>query len=112
MKPDEVRGEMSPGRIDAFPPLKIRKTPTVIGLFAVARNRGAPLREAGMREHQHRHSVRSENAMESVHGTLQIGRVHEHVIRNYQIELRVAEGAKLGAGIHAELNIGTPGMGN
>src|SRR4051794_17194068 len=96
---------MSPGRVNASSSLKIGRRPAVIGFVAVGGNRCTSLREARMREHEYGISPGSKNAAESVQGTFQIRSVHEDVVRNHEIELRVPDSPELAAGIDAEIEL-------
>src|SRR5712691_9948840 len=72
MKPDELRGEMCPWRIDTFPLLEVREIPAIIDLVAVLRYRGTLLRKAWMGEHEYCHPVHFQEAVECMHGALQV----------------------------------------
>src|SRR6185503_11638989 len=102
MKPSELGPEVRPGRIDVFPGREIRKVPHVGDAVVTPGWRGPSCRETRMREDQHRNTAWLENAMKCLHGSLQIGRVHEHVVRDDQVEFGVTYCCQIRARVHAE----------
>src|SRR5262249_4948716 len=111
-KPDEFRGEMCPGWIDAFPLLEVREIPAIGDLVAVVRHGSTSLRKAGMREHEHCHPVRFQDTVECMQSSLQVRGIHQPIIRVHQVKGRISECAKGSAGIHAEVYSGMVGTGD
>src|SRR3954466_12471589 len=104
MEPDEIGCEMSPGRINTSPSLEVGKSPAVahlLGLGAIVR---APLGKARMRENEHSQAFVPEHSVKVVHRRLKLWRVHQDVIGDHDIELRVAHGSEFHAGIDPKLN--------
>src|SRR5947209_1737153 len=104
MEPDEIGFEMSPGRINTLPSLKVGGSPAVAYLLRHRANVRTSLRKARMRENEHSQSFVPENSAKIVHRRLKLWRVHEHVIGNHDIELRVADSSEFRAGIHPKLD--------
>jgi hypothetical protein len=106
MKPDELRCEMGPGRIRAFPRLEVWEAPAIPDLFAVCRHGCTALWKTRMGEDQHGHTVKFQDSVERVHGSPKVRSIHEHIVRDHHVKVLIGDGAKLGAGIHSEVHIG------
>src|SRR6266540_5570575 len=91
MKPDELRFEMGPRRIRAFPLLEVRETPAIPCLFTVFRNCGTPLRKAWMGENENRHTAGSQNSVESFHGLSKVRDIHENVVRDHHVKMLIID---------------------
>src|SRR4051812_47334572 len=112
MEPDEIGCEVSPGRINTPPSLKVGGSPAVAYLLRLRASVRTSLGKAGMRENEHSQSFVPEHSVKVVHRRLKLWRVHEHVIGNHDIELRVAHCSEFRAGIHPKLDTRIMGSGD
>src|ERR1700745_4320983 len=112
MKPNEVRCEVPPGRVNASPLLEVGKCPAVAHLLLVPGNLRTSLRKARVGENQHGQSLLAEYSVKSVHGRLKLWRVHKNVVRNHNVELRVTHGSEFSAGINPKIDTRMVGSGN
>ena len=95
MEPHEIPSEMAPWRI--FAPLRLKVRP-------IACTASTSLRKAWMRKNDNRHTVWHEDPAKRSHGRVEIGCVHQHVVRNGQIEACGFDGCQCRTAIHAELD--------
>ena len=65
-----------------------------------------------MRKNEYGRTSVSEYSVHRVHCRLQIGRVHQNVVRKNYIELRIADGPKFSTGINSEIEIGMTDSGD
>ena len=103
MKPSELRPEMRPRRIDVFLGLEIRRVPHVGDTVVTLGHCRSSCRKTRVREDEHRDTAWLENAIKRLHRSLQIRGVHEHVIRDDQVEFGVTYCCQLRARIHTEI---------
>src|SRR5215510_8123233 len=94
MKPDELRREMCPGGINAFPWLEVREIPAIIDLVAVLRYGSTFLRKARMGEHEDCHPVRFQDTVECMQSSLQVRGIHQHIVRDHKVKGRIKDCAK------------------
>ena len=81
VKPDKLRGEVPPRRVDALLLLKVREGP-LIGGAAVVGYRGTAGRKAGVREDGDDVSAGTQDPEEGSHCPRQVRSVHQNVVRN------------------------------